>query len=386
MSDPFDPFDDAPTVARPVTPPPPGQPPHVPPTPPVTPPAYTPPPAQYPPTQQPPAQYPPTQQMPPAGGQYPPAGGQYPPAGGQYPPAGGQYPPAGGQYPPAGGQYPPAGGQYPPTQAYPTQPPQNTYGYSPSAPAPAPKKKTGLIVGGGLAAAALAVVGVVVFTGGDDKKPTTLGGDDTTSITQVTKDTTDLTVVITNPTVVEDTFVITAPPVTDPPITDVPPVSDAGGGIQTLTDDTSLFSVVLPSDFEVDTSSFSTNSGATVPRVMGSTDLNAFGDDDDTFGISVMEVPTTLLATAADALGAFAPDDTTCTQQTTEIGFTTAQGPTEVLRADGCGTDGKYAKVIMAIATPDGQHILVALAQGIGPSSDTLLSFTQAVFETAHEV
>jgi len=163
-------------------------------------------------------------------------------------------------------------------------------------------------------------------------------------------------------------------------------VSDAGGGVTELTDDTGLFAVLLPSDFEVNTSSFSTQSGDVVPRVMGSTSLDAFADDDDTFGISIMEVPITLVATAADALTAFGPDNTTCPQQTTEVGFTTTQGATEVLRADGCGTGGSYAKVIMAIAAPDGQHILVALSQGIGPSNDTLLSFTQAVFETAHAV
>ena len=88
------------------------------------------------------------------------------------------------------------------------------------------------------------------------------------------------------------------------------------------------------------------------------------------------------MGTADDVVNQLDPGTEVCTTRTPEVGYPTAVGPASVLLLDGCGTGGTFAKVIMAIAVPEKNLILVAISQGSGPSNDQLLAFTQAVFES----
>lgn len=335
-------------------PPPSGQPPQVPPNPAQTPPPYNPPP-QY----TPPPEYPPTQQMPPTQ--------QYTPPTQAYP----QQP----DYTQPGG-YPPQQGGYPPQQGYPQQ------GYAGGPPAAPPKKNTGLIIGGGIAAVVALIGGVVLFTGGDDDKTPTLG-DDTTIVSATTLvDGTTIAPVTTSPS---DTLVITAPPSTQAPATTAEPGTTApneGGDVVTVVDDTGTFSVFLPASFQTDTTPVTSDSGITFARVAGSDDLDSYRADFETFGIFILAGSLSETGPVADMVAAEDPGRAECTDITTSIGFPTSQGPANVMQLDGCGPGGAYARVIIGIEFPELDAVVLVVSQGIGPSDETLLPFTQAVFET----
>ncbi len=281
--------------------------------------------------------------------------------------------------------------QMPPTQAYPGGPPGGypPQGYAPVPSPEPPKNKSGLIIAGALLAIAAAVGAFLLFSGGDDKKSTTLGGDDTTDLTtdvtsatlggsSPTLSTPETGVVTTSPT--EATLVITLPPTTEgPPTTATSPPDDSG--VQTVTDDTGLFTVILPSNFLFDTAPIEGDAG-TFAHISGSADLDAYSAENDTFGISILGAQADQMGTADDFVNQLDPGVEVCTTRTPEAGFPTAVGPASVLLLDGCGSNGTFAKVIMAIAVPEKNLILVAISQGFGPANDMLVEFTQAVFES----
>ena len=235
-----------------------------------------------------------------------------------------------------------------------------------------------MLIGGGISVVAAVVGGVVVLTGGDDKKS---GGEATTTLVTVVE-TTTLT------TVPPSTFVITVPPATIAPVTAPPDTAppDTGDELQTVTDDNGVFSVLLPGSFQTFTSPITLDSGLTFARIAGSDDLTAYSADEDTFGLYILVGQSAEAGTAAELVNTFDPGRDVCPDITTEIGRPTALGAASVLRLDGCGTGGAYAKVIIGIDIPARGAVLVAVSQGIGPSGDSLVSFTQAVFESVRAV
>lgn len=276
-------------------------------------------------------------------------------------------PPPPGQpfQPPQSGQAPlPPPPPFAPTQAVPmTQ-------QMPAAFTPAPppgKSKAPLAIVALIVAAGLGVGAYFVFAKKDDKKVDTLGGATTLAVSE--------------PTTTPDTFVITSPSVTEPALTTLTPTS-AGDGVLpdiTVTDDTKFFTVQLPGKFKTDTAPIDAN-GIQVAQVSGSEDLNAYNNDHDTIGVTVLGAPADKLQAPAALVNLFDPGATVCTDRNQASGVATKLGATEVLYLDGCGPN-KASKVVMAVQASSGA-VFVVVAQGNGPANGPLLQFAQAVLET----
>ncbi|MDO9176035.1 MAG: hypothetical protein Q7V62_14605, partial [Actinomycetota bacterium] len=182
-----------------------------------------------------------------------------------------------------------------------------------------------------------------------------------------------------------DTLVITAPPPTEPPPSTAEPATtlpDDGSNVQTVIDDTGSFSVFLPASFQTDTTPVTSDSGITFARIAGSDDLDSYRNDFETFGIFILAGNLSETGPVADMVAAEDPGRAECTDITTSIGFPTSQGPANVMQLDGCGPGGAYARVIIGFEIPENDTVVLVVSQGIGPSDETLLPFTQAVFET----
>ncbi len=246
----------------------------------------------------------------------------------------------------------------------------------PTGPGSGPKKNWALI-GGGIAALIAIIVAVIVLTGGDDKS-TTLGGDVTEPTAVVTSDVTEVTEAPTSTP--EDTFVITAPPSTDPPAT-LPPTTDGTVPDIRVTDDTNSFSVLMPGDWATDTAPVDAN-GTQFAQISGSGDLEAYNNDHDTLGITLLGIQADLVAPPADLINVFDPGVDVCSQRQNASAVDTAQGPAEVLYLDGCGTGGAYGKVVMIVSFPANNAVLITISQGNSPSTGPLFNFTKIVVES----
>jgi hypothetical protein len=285
-------------------------------------------------------------------------------------------PPAGPtpQTPPA--QVPPVQG-FPPTEAYPQQAPL------PQAAPPGDEKNRVPWIIAGVVAVVAVVIGLVLTLGGDDDTATLGGGD--TEITEPEVDDTTASESTEGATTVastDDTLVITAPETTQPAVTVAPTVTvPAGDGVVNVTDDTGSFSLFLPDTFETDTAPIDAQ-GVQFAQISGSDDLQAYVNDHDTFGITVLTAPADQVATPAELVGIFDPGVDVCSQRVPQSGYTTALGAGELLLLDGCGTGGVFAKVILVVPIPDQNAVIVSVAQGPGPANASLLEFTQAVTES----
>jgi hypothetical protein len=313
-------------------PPPPGEPPHVPPTPPVPPP--------------PPGQFPPTPPQPPVPPQYPPTQ------------------------------------QVPPTQSFPAQPyPQPAPGYAPGygqPPATPKKSKNGLYILAAVVAIGAIVAGVLVF-GGKDNKTETLGGDDTS---KPTLEATTTAAVDTTTATTDGGLVITAPATTEPVATTAPVgESSVPGDVQKVADSTGTFTAYLPTAFNTNTDPITSN-GISFSHISGSANLDKYVNDNDTFGITLLTANTSDVASPADLVNNLDPGQSVCTTRVADNARATTQGTASLLELDGCGTGGASAKIILVVEVAGSGKTLIAVAQGPGPASGDLLTFTQAVFET----
>ncbi len=279
-------------------------------------------------------------------------------------------PPPGNNPPPIPPQgYPPQQPYQPPTQPqpqyqqpfpgqqYPPQPQQ--YGQFPQAPAPAPKKNTGLIIGIGAVVVAAIVAGVLIFGGGDDKKKSTTTATTGISVAPVT-------------TVDNGTIVLTVP-LTTPPVNTGGPVTTLGGNADgfPVTDDTGMLTVFLPNGADYQTTPI-TKDDIVLPRVVAAADVPAFMNDDVTQGIIFMGIPSTYDATPDDAIAILGPPDGTCAVQTSGAPISTPFGVATVVLYDGCGPGGAYSKVVMGVATSGTFVAIGVYLQGDGPATDML--------------
>jgi hypothetical protein len=250
------------------------------------------------------------------------------------------------QQPYPGQQYPPQPQQYPPQ-----------YGQYPQAPAPAPKKNTGLIIGIGVVVVAAIVAGVLIFGGGDDKKKTT-----TSATTAVT------TAPVT--TGGNDTIVLTVPVTTPPNTVEATTIGGNADGFP-VTDDTGMMTVFLPNGADYQTTPI-TKDNITLPRIVAATDVQAFMNDDVTQGIIFMGIPSTYNATPDDAISILGPPDGACSVQTPGAPISTPFGVATVVLYDGCGPGGAYSKVVMGVATSGTFVAIGVYLQGDAPATDML--------------
>ena len=232
--------------------------------------------------------------------------------------------------------------QVPTTQAFPQQ------GYAPGA-AAAPKKGNGLLIGGGLVVVAALVGGVVLLTsGGDDKKSTTITLAPITSTAISTETTTAITSAITTPATVAET----APPTT------------AGGDLITVSDDTGTFSIVLPNDLELDTTTITSNDGFTVPSISAAEIIANYNSDDTTFGFTSVVVGPDIGSDAAQVLAFLEPTEGTCSGRTEDIGIATAVGSATRVSLTGCGAGGGN-KVLIVVQLADRPVVIGIYMQGL---------------------
>jgi hypothetical protein len=226
-------------------------------------------------------------------------------------------------------------------------------------------------------------VGVVLLTGGDDSKNPTLGG----GTENGSVDSTLFTLPPTTLAATDDTFVITAPETTAPPVTTAvdPATTVSADDVVNVIDDTNTFSIYLPGSFQTDTAPLDAQ-GVQFAQISGSENLQAYVNDHDTFGITVLGAQADKVAAPADLVNIFDPGADVCTSRVPQSGYATSIGTAEVLLLDGCGTGGAFAKVIMAVPVPARNAMVIAVAQGPGPANASLLSFAQAVVESVTPV
>ena len=265
-------------------------------------------------------------------------------------------PPPPGQ-PPQPGNWPPQQPGFQPTQQVPTTQAYPQQGYVPGATA-APKKGNGLLIGGGLVVVAALVGGVVLLTGGDDdKKSTTITLAPITSTTIGTETTTAITSAITTPATVAETAAPTAPPTT------------AGGDLITITDDTGTFSIVVPDDLELDTSTITSNDGFIVPSISAAVIIADYNGDDTTFGFTSVVVGPDVGSDPAQVLAFLEPADGTCSGRTEDIGIATALGSATRVSLTGCGAGGGN-KVLIVVQLADRPVVIGIYMQGLATIAD----------------
>lgn len=148
-----------------------------------------------------------------------------------------------------------------------------------------------------------------------------------------------------------------------------------------VADDTNLFAITLPGSFKTDTRPIPVGS-TKVPQISGSQDLAAYNSSHDTPGITVLGGPADKLQAPKDLVNVFDPGADQCPERKAQHDMATKLGAAEVLFIDGCGTGAQYSKVIMAVLVSTTNTVYVAIAQGLAPSSGTLLQFTQTVLES----
>ena len=148
-----------------------------------------------------------------------------------------------------------------------------------------------------------------------------------------------------------------------------------------VADDTNLFAITLPGSFKTDTRPIPVGS-TKVPQISGSHDLAGYNSSHDTPGITVLGGPADKLQAPKDLVNVFDPGADQCPERKAQHDMATKLGPAEVLFIDGCGTGAQYSKVIMAVLVSTTNTVYVAIAQGLAPSSGTLLQFTQTVLES----
>ena len=150
--------------------------------------------------------------------------------------------------------------------------------------------------------------------------------------------------------------------------------------MQVVTDSTKSFKVTLPKQFDTQVTPIDSN-GISFAHVSGSKDLQKYLVSDDVFGISILGATTDKVATPEAFLQLIKPSPGACAKKVTET-ITTSFGRTLVDRYDGCGTGGKFAKVIMSAAVKGQNAVVLAFCQGPAPSDGELFTFAKIVFET----
>jgi hypothetical protein len=234
-----------------------------------------------------------------------------------------------------------------PTQAYPQQ------AYVPAV--AAPKKGNGLLIGGGLVVVAALVGGVVLLTGGDDDKKSTI------TLAPITSSTLAPETTASNP-------VITLPPTTAG--TDVPTTIEDNGLIE-VTDDTGTFSMILPNDLELDTTTITTadTPPITIPSISAAEGIASYNTDDVTFGVTAISVGPDLGHNAEQVMAFLEPAEGTCTSRSVEIGRPTAVGAANVVSLSGCGV-GAGNKVLMVVQLADRPVVIGIYMQGLAAIAD----------------
>ncbi len=288
--------------------------------------------------------------------------------------------------PPPGGQPPqqPQQPQYPPQyqqptqqqpqyqqpqyqQPYPGQPyPPQQYGQFPQAPAPAPKKNTGLIIGVGVVVVAAVVAAVLIFSGGDDDKTVT-----PTPTTRATLNTGgNDTIVLTVP----DNSIVT-PIITTPDN----PATTFESSLVTVTDDLGEFTVMVPDDMQVLTTPLISD-GQQFAQIRASYDIDGFNSTDDAFGFMAVVATGAPGAGRENMIEGLTPTAGCTSQSDSDPPVTTLYGDALVRRFEGCGTGGQFAKIIIAAQDPNTGKLIGFYVQG--PDSDTLLSYASVMILT----
>ena len=152
--------------------------------------------------------------------------------------------------------------------------------------------------------------------------------------------------------------------------------------MQTVTDSTGAFSVILPSSFAVDAEPFTNDAGVVFAQVSGSENLAAYNEDNDTFGVTVLVAPASAVGTAQQFAELLDPGPEVCADGSVDNTYDTGIGEGTLLLLDGCGTGGGFAKVLVSVSLPAQGVVLVVVAQGTGPADDVLREFAEAIFAT----
>ena len=236
----------------------------------------------------------------------------------------------------------------PATQAYPQQGLATGVGE--------PKKNNGLLIGGGIVVAAALIGGIVLLMGGDDDKKTTI-----------------TLAPITSSTLATDTTlggVITLPPTVPPTGTPTVATTIADSGLTTVTDDTGTFSMVLPNDLELDTSTISTTDvpPLIVPSISAASVIASYNTDDVTFGLTAVAVGPDIGSDAAQVMAFLEPADGTCTGRTEDV-VETLVGTANRVSLTGCGA-GAGNKVLMVVQLADRPVVIGLYMQGLAAVVD----------------
>ena len=211
------------------------------------------------------------------------------------------------------------------------------------------------------------VGGVVLLTGGDDDNKTSVTLAPVTSSTDISATTVG-------------TAAITLPPTIATAAPTVPETAAPNDGLITVTDDTLTFSVVLPDDLELDTTTITSNDGFIVPSVSAAEIIADYNVDDTTFGTTVVVVGPDIGSDAGQVMAFLEPAEGTCTGRDVEIGRPTAAGAANVVSLTGCGA-GAGNKVLMVVQLADRPVVVGIYMQGLA-TIDNLKPAAQFLLES----
>lgn len=150
-------------------------------------------------------------------------------------------------------------------------------------------------------------------------------------------------------TTVGNTEVLTPPPTVAP--TDPVPTTAPGGPIEAV-DDTNTFSMIVPNDLELDTTTILSTDQIDVPAISAATVIADYLVDDVTFGLTAVVVGPKIGSTVEQVMsGFFLPAEGTCTGRVDDQ-VETAAGLADRVSLTGCGVGGGN-KVLMVVQLPD---------------------------------
>ena len=135
--------------------------------------------------------------------------------------------------------------------------------------------------------------------------------------------------------------------------------------IRAVADDTGTFSINIRGDLQTETAPSEAAGGFTVARITASDNLEAYYNDNTTFGVLVVAVGPDIGSEVAQVLSFLEPNESVCKERVRET-INTTYGQAVRISLTGCGVDNLGTKVLLSVALADPPLVLGLRMQDTG--------------------